>query len=120
FVLAVAIPTATTLYTFRHRARYSSIEEPTSPRWPVLLLGMLTVIIVSAWPYLAAAPGNYWHSGNEDFFDANNGRNAFLQKEAAVLEYDFAVVHENSVFATTQAADAPQFSTPTDRQRLVT
>src|SRR5207245_9606291 len=34
FVLAVAIPTATTLYTFRHRARYSSIEESTSQSWP--------------------------------------------------------------------------------------
>lgn len=45
------------------------------------------VLLVAAWPYFLAGWGNYWHSGNEDAFDAINGRDAYVHKEVALQEY---------------------------------
>lgn len=39
------------------------------------------VMLIAAIPYLSSGLGNYWHSGNEDVFDALNGRNAYLKNE---------------------------------------
>ena len=45
------------------------------------------ILLIAAWPYFLAGSGNYWHSGNEDVFDANNGRDAYVHKEVALQEY---------------------------------
>lgn len=45
------------------------------------------VLLVAAWPYFMAGHGNYWHSGNEDFFDAINGRDAYVHQDVALQEY---------------------------------
>lgn len=45
------------------------------------------VLLLAAWPYLLAGWGNYWHSGNEDAFDAISGRDAFVHKEVVLQEF---------------------------------
>ena len=45
------------------------------------------LLLIAAWPYFLAGWGNYWHSGNEDVFDALNGRDAFIQHDVALNEY---------------------------------
>src|SRR5439155_21265177 len=120
FAVAVAIPTATTLYTLRHRKRFECMEEHPSPNWSVLLIGAAIIVAVSGWPYIVAEPGNYWHSGNEDFFDGINGRDAFLQKESAVQEYGLAIFRENNtLLSKSKGMGVPQYSEPTNFDRVV-
>lgn len=45
------------------------------------------VLMMAAWPYFLAGSGNYWHTGNEDAFDAINGRDAYIFKEVPLQEY---------------------------------
>ncbi|MBI5937658.1 MAG: hypothetical protein HY850_07410 [Betaproteobacteria bacterium] len=50
-------------------------------------IGGVIVLLLAAWPYLLAGWGNYWHSGNEDAFDAINGRDAYVHQDVAIQEY---------------------------------
>lgn len=54
---------------------------------PYLVGAGLLLLLMAAWPYFAAGWGKYWHSGNEDVFDALNGRDAFIQQDVALNEY---------------------------------
>src|SRR6266566_7322768 len=120
FVFAVALPTVITLYTIRHKKHFSHAEGYHSAGSPVLVIGSVVIILISAWPYLVTSPGNYWHSGNEDFFDGINGRDAFLQKESAVQEYGLAIFRENNtLLSKSKGMGVPQYSEPTNFDRVV-
>ena len=51
---------------------------PDKPGYSAVLTGIL-VMVFAAIPYLGSGFGNYWHSANEDIFDALNGRDAYLR-----------------------------------------
>lgn len=52
------------------------------------------VLLMAAWPYFLTGWGNFWHSGNEDFFDAIDGRNVFIHKAPAQQAYWKAKLEE--------------------------
>jgi len=45
---------------------------------PRILIVLLVVFILSSWQYILIGQGHYYHSGNEDYFDAVNGGDVYL------------------------------------------
>lgn len=63
---------------------------PQSDEW-ILSLVVLFVLIISSWQYLVIGQGNYYHSGNEDFFDGITGGEAYLNNiRLSEMQYDFS------------------------------
>ena len=53
--------------------------------WTVI--AAIPVLLMASWPYVQTGWGNFWFSGNEDVFDAIDGRNAFIHKAPALQAY---------------------------------
>lgn len=50
----------------------------------------ISILFFCAWPYFIVGDGNYYHSGNEDFFDGINGGLAYLENQPLnILHPDF-------------------------------
>lgn len=51
-----------------------------------IVTAVILAVLMAAWPYLSTGYENYWHSGNEDVFEAIDGRNAYLTSGVAFKE----------------------------------
>lgn len=51
------------------------------------IAGGMVILLMAGWPYFLSGWGSYWHSGNEDAFDAINGRDAYVHQKVALQEY---------------------------------
>ncbi|MCX6135459.1 MAG: hypothetical protein NTU47_16765 [Ignavibacteriales bacterium] len=61
------------------RLRDSSRSLVPSKSDRTLLLALAGIVVLSSWLYIYLGETHYYHSGNEDFFDAIEGGEAFIQ-----------------------------------------
>lgn len=57
-----------------------------------IILIFFAIVIVSSWQYFLIGEGNYFHSGNEDFFDGITGGNTYLSNTPiSKMLHDFKI-----------------------------
>lgn len=62
------------LYQNKHSFNFSIIKKIDK----LLIFTSFLIFVLSSWQYILIGQGNYFHSGNEDYFDGINGGNAYL------------------------------------------